>query len=180
MKQDYPSKTRLSGRGAGARLISLMFCLVCSLAVAAQSYEEGRGAYINGDYERAFKILLPLASAGDAEAQKMLKSLAWYIRSAEQGQAAVQYQLGAKYFRGDGVEKDHKEATRWWKMAANGGQIDAQFNLGLLYFRGLSIEQDDEKAIQLFKQAARQGHSSSPWGGSTNPPLKVWPKPSLT
>lgn len=155
-------------------LISIMLCcLLVSPFAAATSYEEGRKAYINGEYKKAFQILAPLAKDGNSEAQKMLgimydyghgvqanseNALKWYLRSAEQGHPAVQYQVGAKYFRGDGVKQNYQEAARWWEMAANGGQVDAQFNLGLMYFRGLSIARNDAKAATLFSQAAEQGH----------------------
>lgn len=150
--------------------------LLCALSLSAQTYEEGRKAYIEGEHRRAFRILQPLAEAGNSEAQKMLgimydyghgvkadseKALHWYLQSAKQGHPAVQYQVGAKYFRGDGVRQDYREAARWWEMAANGGQVDAQFNLGLMYFRGLAIETDDIKAAALFAQAAEQGHGHS-------------------
>jgi TPR repeat protein len=142
--------------------------------VVAQGYEEGRTAYINGDYKTAFGILKPLADAGDAEAQKMMgimydyghgvasnpaEALQWYIRSAEQGQTAVQYQVGAKYFKGENIARNYTEAARWWAMAADGGQVDAQFNLGLMYFRGLGIAQEDARAADLFRRAADQGHA---------------------
>jgi TPR repeat protein len=157
-------------------LLMALCCLVGPQLAEAGSYEEGRMAYISGDYKKAFSILQPLATEGDSEAQKMLgimydyghgvkanseKALLWYLRSAEQGHPAVQYQVGAKYFRGDGVKQNYQEAARWWEMAANGGQVDAQFNLGLMYFRGLSIAADDEKAAALFVQAAEQGHGHS-------------------
>jgi len=152
----------------------LILSVVSLQPVMAQSYEEGRKAYINGEYKKAFKILSSLANDGDSEAQKMLgimydyghgvkadseKALSWYLRSAEQGHPAVQYQVGAKYFRGDGVKQNYQEAAKWWDMAANGGQVDAQFNLGLMYFRGLSISSNDEKAAKLFELAAEQGHA---------------------
>ena len=157
-------------------LLGLLAFLFLSGTVLAQTYEEGRQAYIEGNYRDAFKILQPLALEGDSEAQKMLgimydyghgvkanseKALEWYLRSAEQGQPAVQYQVGAKYFRGDGVKQNYSEAARWWEMAANGGQVDAQFNLGLMFFRGLAIESDDVRAAGLFAQAADQGHGHS-------------------
>ena len=41
------------------------------------------------------------------------KALEWYTESAKQGDPAVQYQVGAKYFRGDGVKKNDKEAAKW-------------------------------------------------------------------
>ncbi len=165
-----------SQQSAKLRLILLIVTalwLGSAQSVFATTYEEGRAAYISGDYRQAFKILKPLAEEGDSEAQKMLgiiydyghgvkadseKALYWYLLSAEQGHPAVQYQVGAKYFRGDGVKQDYKEAAKWWEMAANGGQVDAQFNLGLMYFRGLSIASDDNKAVDLFSRAAEQGH----------------------
>jgi TPR repeat protein len=163
------------------RLISKSSCvifvvwlsLIGQQSVLAESYEEGRKAYIDGDFKKAYKILSPQAKEGDSEAQKMLgimydygqgvkadseKALSWYLRSAEQGHPAVQYQVGAKYFRGDGVKQDYQEAAKWWEMAANGGQVDAQFNLGLMHFRGLSIAANDKKAAELFSLAAEQGH----------------------
>ena len=156
-------------------LILLLLCAISPLAGAAdQTYEAGKQAYINGDYQRAYAILSPLAADGNPEAQKMLgimydygqgvkkdsrKALDWYIKAASQGQPAVQYQIGAKYFRGDGTKQDYAEAAKWWEMAAAGGQVDAQFNLGLMYFRGLALKQDDAKAAELFRAAAEQGHA---------------------
>ncbi|MEX2352671.1 MAG: hypothetical protein WD709_00690, partial [Gammaproteobacteria bacterium] len=141
--------------------------------VMAQSYEQGRAAYIQGDYQAAYDILRPLAESGDAEAQKMLgimydyghgvsadaqQALDWYIRAAEQGQVNVQYQVGTKYFKGGAIPRNYSEAARWWQLAADNGQVDAQFNLGLMYFRGMGIEQDDAKAAELFLKAANQDH----------------------
>ena len=51
----------------------LVFCLTAA-SVFAQGYEEGRSAYIKGDYQAAYKILRPLADAGDAEAEIGLAS----------------------------------------------------------------------------------------------------------
>ena len=54
------------------RLLSVLLAFVFAIPVVlAQGYEDGRSAYINGDYKTAFTILKPLADAGDAEAQKM-------------------------------------------------------------------------------------------------------------
>jgi TPR repeat protein len=156
------------------QLLFVLLGTVCAAAnLAAQSYEEGRAAYLKGDYQAAYEILRPLADSGDPEAQKMLgimydyghgvevdqqQALNWYIRSAEQGQPAVQYQVGAKYFKGDGIPQDHAEAVRWWTMAADNGQVEAQFNLGLMYFRGLGANQNDLQAAELFLKAAEQEH----------------------
>ena len=71
-------KTLFNFRSSG--LISLPSIVVLLFAfnmiglqtAVAQSYEEGRKAYINGNFKEAFKILRPLAKNGDSEAQKML------------------------------------------------------------------------------------------------------------
>jgi TPR repeat protein len=161
-----------------SRRLTLLLLLLCAVFPAAgaanRTYEAGRQAYINGDYQSAYKILAPLAAEGNADAQKMLgimydygqgvkkdpkKSLDWYLKAAGQGQSAVQYQIGVKYFRGDGTRQDYGEAAKWWGMAATGGQVEAQFNLGLMYYRGLGVKQDDSKAAELFRAAAKQGHA---------------------
>ncbi len=163
------------------QIINTIFLIICwqllaSGSVYAQTYDEGRAAYISGNYSTALDILTPLAESGDAEAQKMLgimydygqgveanpqTALQWYIKSAEQGQTAVQYQVGAKYFKGESIPQDYNEAARWWQLAADGGQVDAQFNLGLMYFRGLGISQDDVMAASMFQQAAEQDHANA-------------------
>ncbi len=157
-------------------VITSLALLLPAHALFSQTYEEGRQAYVNGEYKRAYAILKPLAEQGDAEAQKMLgilydyghgiradadEAMRWYLLAANQGHPAVQYQVGAKYFHGDGVNKDIEAAARWWELAASGGQVDAQFNLGILYFRGTHMPKDDEKARRLFEQAAAQGHGQA-------------------
>ncbi len=156
--------------------LALLGTICVNTCVFAQAYEEGRAAYIKGEYQAAYAILKPLADSGDAEAQKMMgimydyghgvtadpeQALQWYIRSAEQGQTAVQYQVGAKYFKGESIPQDYTEAAKWWELAAAGGQVDAQFNLGLMYFRGLGVPQDDARASEFFQRAADQDHAHS-------------------
>ncbi|MEX2525694.1 MAG: hypothetical protein WD750_12110, partial [Gammaproteobacteria bacterium] len=62
----------------------IYLCFTGSYATA-QSFDQGREAYINGNYDKAYEILRPLADDGDSEAQKM---------------------LGIMYDYGHGVEKD--------------------------------------------------------------------------
>ena len=155
-------------------LLLLTLIAVTPVPVLAEEYAAGRNAYVDGDYEKAYRILKPLAEKGNPEAQKFMgvmydyghgvkadpeQALAWYKRAAEHGDASVEYQIGAKYFRGEGAEKDYTEAVKWWTLAAEGGQMDAQFNLGLMYHRGVGVERDDPRAAQLFQQAAEQGHA---------------------
>ena len=153
--------------------------LLCMVLVApgnafGQSYEEGRSAYVRGEYTRAYEILLPLAEQGNADAQTILgimydyghgvpqdevKALDWYLRAASQGEPAVQYKVGDRFFRGIGTEQNYREALEWWELAAGGGHSDAQFNLGLMYYRGLVTKPDFIQAADLFRRAALQENS---------------------
>ena len=59
-------------RSFTAFIYLLLIVQACSPAVFAQGYEEGRQAYIDGNYREAYRILEPLARSGNSEAQKML------------------------------------------------------------------------------------------------------------
>ena len=49
--------------------------------------------------------------------------------SAEQGYAEAQFNLGLKYFNGQGVPQDYKEAVRWYRLSAEQGDEGAQNHL---------------------------------------------------
>ena len=59
----------------------------------------------------------------------------WYRKSAEQGIADAQFNLGVMYDEGRGVTQDYNEAVKWYRKSAEQGLRDAQFNLGLMYYR---------------------------------------------
>lgn len=65
---------------------------------------------------------------------------------AEQGDAAVQYAIGARYAMGDGVKQDYSEASRWFSMAAAQGNVDAQAALAAYYLSGTGVTKDLSKA----------------------------------
>ena len=47
-------------------------------------------------------------------------------KSAQQGDADAQYNLGVMYHNGDGVEKDYVTAYKWWTLAAEQGHEEAR------------------------------------------------------
>ena len=49
-----------------------------------------------------------------------------------------------KYYQGDGVPQDYKEAVRWWLMAAEEGDARAQYSLGICYKNGRGVEKNDK------------------------------------
>lgn len=80
------------------------------------------------------------------------------LERAQAGDAEAQFELGVRYYYGDGVPEDEEEAAKWTRLAAEQGHAGAQNNLGLMYFYGEGVRQDREKAVYWYCKAAEQGH----------------------
>ncbi len=86
----------------------------------------------------------------------------WGVReAAERGDAVAQYNLGAKYANGHGVEKNEREAVAWYRKAAEQGHAGAQNNLGAMYAEGRGIEKNEREAVAWFRSAAEQGYAGA-------------------
>ena len=72
-----------------------------------------------------------------------------------------EYDLGNKYFNGDGVEIDIKEAVKWYKKAADTGNTDAQYILGEIYYYGFGIEEDEEEGLKWLRKSSEQGNADA-------------------
>jgi TPR repeat protein len=125
--------------------------------------------------QKNLEALKEKAASGDREAQFILgrkyffgskaegiprdieETLKWYVKSAEQGFAPAQFNLGVVYQLGQGVKKNPEEALKWYIEAAEQGFAAAQFNLGGMYIANDGIPTDHEEAIKWFKAAAEQG-----------------------
>lgn len=162
------------------RAIKIYFALFVMLAGApamAQDYEQGVTAFQSGDFETALKNWMPLAEAGDAEAQRNigimfqqglgvpqndLQAAEWYRLAAEQGHARAQQNLGVLYEKGIGVPQDYAEAAKWYRMAAEGGNIIAKINLGILNEQGVpGLPLNVVLAHMWFNLAGAQGSADA-------------------
>ncbi len=132
----------------------------------------GEQAYLNEDFETAFREWEPLAYRGNAEAQNMLgfmyrwgqgveqdfaKAREWYRRAADQGHPTAQNNLGLLYRYGLGVPKDYQQAYHWFLRAAEQGNAAGQNHLGLMYFKGEGVEKDYVQSYKWALLAAEQG-----------------------
>ena len=90
-------------------------------------------AFDRADYATALKIWLPVAQAGDAEAQTY---------------------VGEIYEKGLGLKPDYQAASIWYDKAAKQNYSRALINLGNLYEKGLGVAQDIAQALNLYRQAA--------------------------
>ncbi len=80
------------------------------------------------------------------------------VTRAEGGQAAAQFNLGARYSAGDGVPKDSQRAVEWYRKAAEQGHPKAQVNLGLAYANGDGVAKDLEEAAGWYRRTAEAGY----------------------
>jgi len=67
-------------------------------------------------------------------------------RLADQGDAAAQFAIGARYATGDEVPQDYAAAVRWFSLAAEQGHVVAQATLGAYYWAGRGVPLDLGKA----------------------------------
>jgi TPR repeat protein len=107
---------------------------------AMAGFAEGASAYNAQRYELALKEIVPLAKAGNADAQHL---------------------LGLMYYMGRGVKRDYKTAFEWHRKAAEQGKADAQYVVGAMYYTGNAVPQDQRTAVQWFRRAAEKGHADA-------------------
>jgi TPR repeat protein len=119
--------------------LALGVLLTGGAATAATPPASTRGAdtgfqdYLEGNYERALRELMPLAKAGYAPAQ---------------------YTLGQIYDNGTGTAPDKAQAAKWYRRAARQGYVPAEERLGLMYARGTGVPKDLERAYRWLDKAA--------------------------
>ena len=99
--------------------------------------------------------------AGSGVLKDDKEAVKWYRKSAEQGFADAQNNLGAMYLNGSGVLKDDKEAVKWYRKAAEQGLADAQYNLSVSYGRGIGVTQDLSKAKYWIQKAYKNPNTSA-------------------
>ena len=77
------------------------------------------------------------------------------------GTSEKDYEIGQRYYTGDGVEQDYDEAVKWFRKAAEQGYAEAQHSLGFCYEIGEGVKKDDTEAVKWYRKAAEQGYAAS-------------------
>ena len=152
--------------------------LACGLQHAALAgFTEGANAYNAKNYAQAYQEIVPLAQAGNADAEHLLglmyymgrgvpqdyaQALVWHRKAALQGKADAQYVVGAMYYTGNAVIQDHRQAVVWFRKAAEQGHAEAQQVLGLMYrYHFGGMPQDKVIAYMLWNLAAAKGSANA-------------------
>ncbi len=107
--------------------------LLFGLTPAHANYWEGHEAFRRGDYATAYRE---------------------YLRLAELGHAAAQFNLGYLYHHGLAVPRNPTEAAKWYRASAEQGRVEAQFSLGTLYETGTGVPRDQALAYRWYNLAA--------------------------
>lgn len=94
----------------------------------------------------------------DPEAERRLAAL---VDLGEKYPKAA-YDLGLRYLRGDGVDRNSHQAIQWMRKAGERGHVEAQFALGRLYLMGFQeMGPDPAEAEVWLTMAAAKGHKDA-------------------
>lgn len=98
---------------------------------------------------------------GDDKAQDLEAAFKLYVPLAEEGEAQAQTQLCWMYSRGIGVEQDYAQGFRWCEKAVAQNDPEALYSLGTYYLFGKGIEADIVKGGNLIERALKMGSASA-------------------
>ncbi|MGH8488358.1 MAG: tetratricopeptide repeat protein [Gammaproteobacteria bacterium] len=125
-----------------------------------------------------------LVKPGESVLRRTGLTVAEILRRAENGDAAMQYNLAQIYDSGEGVKIDHEKAAFWLLSAAERALPSAQLGLGAWYLEGRRIRADWHKGIYWLEKAAEQNDAMAQvllaavyLGEGTNVPSRFTPNP---
>lgn len=76
---------------------------------------------------------------------------------ADKGDAEAQFELGMRYYHGDGVAQDKKKMFELFNQSAEKGNARAEFTLGEAYRKGVGVERNLKKGTELIRKSAEDG-----------------------
>ena len=136
---------------------SVLFCSTLTGHAIADPLADAQQAYASGNYIKAFKLYMPLARQGDAQAQLSVgvmyyigqsvtqshkEAAKWFTYAGRQGNALAQNIMGEMHDQGLGVPQDYSTAAKWYRLSAEQGNAKGQYNLGIMHERELGVPQD--------------------------------------
>ena len=151
----------------------VMISLVLKFSAPAHAdFAAGQAAYDRGDFNAAYNEWLPLAEAGDAEAQFRVgrlydvgegrpadwpKAVKWYEKAFEQGNVKAAFNLALRYEFGDGVPKNYEKAYVYYRYAAERNFARSQVSLSYFYFTGRAAKKNYSEGFKWLFIAKNRG-----------------------
>jgi len=105
------------------------------------------------DTNQATNTLLNLAFCY-YKSQNYEKAFTWLYHLSCIGNVTALYHTGLMYEKGQGVEKNPKQAVRFYSMAGIRGHVESQVLLGTYYFHGKFVSCNYKKAHYWFHMAS--------------------------
>ena len=136
-----------------SKMMKLVGLLTRSIFGAKEDAEHLAG---HPDTPQKFDVALDQFQTGDVTA-----AIVGLIALARDGDADAQYDLGWRYFCGDGVPKSYSEAVKWYRLAAEQGHAKAQFHLGDRHYWGIGVDKNRAEAAEWYRLAAEQGYADA-------------------
>ena len=152
-------------------VVALVLALLPDIAHAGP-YEDALRAHDDGRYDVARELLLPLAEAGNVDAQNKLSHMNWYgegapsdyeaaefwsRKAAAQGSATAHFDIGAHYYAGTGVPKSVEQGFEWQLKSAELGDPWGARNMAAFYQFGVGTEPDIAKSAYWRRRALDMG-----------------------
>ena len=78
-----------------------------------------------------------------------------------QDDAETLYNIGRRYYNGDGVAQDYAKAIDCFRQAAEQGFTPAQYFLGECYYYGRGVTQDYTQAVSWYRKATERGNAKA-------------------
>lgn len=102
----------------------------------------GLEAYNRKDFEDAYRIWLPLAEAGNAEAQ---------------------FRVGFLFNLGEGVDQDFAESKYWYELSSVQNHRGAIVGLGNIHINGIFGDKNRKYGAELLEKATFMGSATAPF-----------------
>lgn len=85
------------------------------------------------------------------------RAIPWFLKAAQAGIPAAQYQVGFSMLKGWGCECEENKGLDWLRRAAQMGQPDAEVTLAMYALKGSPDEERYKQAKLWLEQAAASG-----------------------
>lgn len=87
--------------------------------------------------------------------------LLFYQKAAGEGNPTALFDLGNRYYYGNGVNQDYVQAKEWYLKASAKGHAQAKKKIGDFYYYGIGESQDYQKAMEWYEKASTLGENDA-------------------
>jgi TPR repeat protein len=140
------------------KYLVFLLCIIIASCVQSQQKETVRICDGDGCVDRPRDYASHDPAAGSTKEAPYISVL----KQRAESDARAAYDLGLRYFRGDGVRQDSYQALVWMRQAGELGDLEAQKALGRFYLTGLEeMGSDPQEAEKWLLIAASRGDQES-------------------